>query len=72
MLQYPSYDRFIDNFNDEDPEINLNGFSVTSQDHYVTFDDLYFLSRDDDDTGELIIPTYFIPTTKSEDIAVKL
>ena len=44
------YDRLNDNFNDQYPEINLNDFSVTSQDHYVTFEDLYVLSLDNDDT----------------------
>ena len=60
------------NSNDEDPEINLNDFSVTSQDYYVTFDDLDFLSRDNYDTEEFIIPADFITTTNSGDIAVKV
>ena len=45
-----NYDRLNDNFNDENLEINLDGFSVTSQHHYVTFDYLNLLSRDNDDT----------------------
>ena len=51
-----SYDRLNENFNDDDPEINLNDFSVTSQDRYVSFDHLDFLLRDNDDTEELITP----------------
>ena len=65
-----SYDRFNDNFNDDDPKINLDDFSVTSQYHYVTFNDLDFLSRDNNNTKEFIIPTDFIPTTNSGYIAV--
>ena len=60
------------NFNDDNPEINLGNFSVTSQDNYTTFDDLYFLSRDNDDTEEFIISTDFTQTTNSGDIAVKV
>ena len=60
-----SYDRFNENFNDDDPEININDFSVTSQNHYVILGYLYLLSLYNDDTEEFIIPTDFIPTTKS-------
>ena len=61
-----------ENFNDDDTDINLDDFAVTSQDRYVTFDDLDLLSRDIDDTEEFIIPTNFITTTNSGDIAVKV
>ena len=61
-----------ENFNDEDIKINLDDFAVTGQDHYLTFDDLYFLSRDNDDTQEFIISTDFIRTTNSEYISVKV
>ena len=67
-----SYYRLNDNFNDEDPKINLDDFSVISQDNYVTLNDLYFLPNDNNDTEELIISTYFIPTTNLGDISVEL
>ena len=60
------------NFNYDDSEINIGNFSVKSQDIYVNFDYLYLLSRDNDDTEELIIPADFIPTTKPGDMAVKV
>ena len=56
-----SSDRLNDNFNDDDPKIDFNDFYVTSQDHYVTFDDLDVLSRDNDDTDAFIIPIDLIP-----------
>ena len=58
LMQYPcsendennsSCDRLNDNFNDDNPEINLDYFAVTSQYHYVTFGDLELLSHDNDD-----------------------
>ena len=61
-----------DKLNYDDPEINISDFSITSQYHYVTFDDLYLSSRDNDGTEEFIFPTDFIPTTNSGDIAVKV
>ena len=67
-----SYDRFNENFNDDDPKININDFSVTSQNHYVIIGYLYLLSLYNDDTEEFIIPTDFIPTTKSWNIAVEI
>ena len=51
-------------------KINFDDFAVTSQAHYVTVDDLDFLSRDNDDIEEFIIPTDFIPEKNSVDIAV--
>ena len=42
------------------------------QDHYVTSNGLYLLSRDNDDTEELIIPTNFIPTKNSGYIAFEV
>ena len=61
-----------DNFNYEDPEIDLGGFSVASQYHYVNFDYLDLLLHDNDDTEDFIVPTDFITTTKSRDIAGKV
>ena len=60
------------NFNDDNTNINLNDFSVTSQDNFVTFDDLYILSHDNDDIEEFTIPTDFTPTTNSGNIEVEL
>ena len=58
-----------DNFSGDNPKINLNDFSVTSQDHYVTFNYLYLLSRDNDNTENFIIPSDFIPTENSVNIS---
>ena len=66
------YYRLNDNFNDDDPEINIDDFSVTSQDHSINLSYLNFLPRDNDHTEYFIIPTYFIPTTNSGDIALKV
>ena len=38
-----------DNSNDDYPEINLGDFDVKIQDQYVTFDEIDFLSCDNDD-----------------------
>ena len=43
---------------------NPDGFAVTGQDHYATFDDSDLLSCDNDDTEEFIIPKNFIPNSK--------
>ena len=61
-----------DNFNDDEPEININDFDVTSQYHYITFNDLCLLLHYNDDTEKFIIPTDFISITNSRDIAVKV
>ena len=52
-----SYDKLNDNFNDDYPKINIDDFSGICEDHYVTFDNLDLLSRDNDDTEEYIIPS---------------
>ena len=67
-----SQDRLNEKLNDDHPEINLDDFSITSQYNYVTFNALYFLSRDNDDTQEFVIPNDFTPTTNTGDIAVEL
>ena len=63
-----SYDSLNENFNYDYLEININDFSVTSQHNYVTFDYLYLLSRDNDDTEEVITPIDFIKSENSGDI----
>ena len=60
-----------DNSNDDYPEINLGDFDVKIQYQYVTFDEIDFLSCDNDDAQDFIIPNDFIPTTNSGDIAVE-
>ena len=54
-----------DEFNDDDPEINIDGFSITREDHYVNFDGLNLLSSYNNDTKELVFPNNFIPITKN-------
>ena len=61
-----------ENLKDDNPEINLDGFAVTSQYYYFTFNDLYFLSRDNYDAEDFIIPTDFTTKTNSGDIEVKV
>ena len=67
-----SYYRLNEKFNDDNPEIKLNDFSVIIQYHYVNFDDLNLFSRDNYDTEEFIIPSDFIPTPNSGDVAVEV
>ena len=61
-----------DNLNYDNTEINLDDFSVTSQDHFFTFDDSDLLSRDNHDTEDFIIPNDLIKTKNSGYIAFKV
>ena len=67
-----SYDSLNGNFNDNDPETNLDDFSVTSQYNYATLDYSDLLSHDNDYTEEFIISTDLIPITNSGDISYKV
>ena len=61
-----------DNFNDDNTEINLDDFSITSQYHYDNFDHLYLLSSDNDYTEDFMIHTDLIPTADSIYISVEV
>ena len=61
-----------ESFNDNYTKIKIDYFSVTSQYHCVTFDDLYLLSRDNYDVEEFMIPNDFIPTTHSGYISLEV
>ena len=59
-------------FNDDNPKINIIDVSFTNQEHYFNFNALDFLSRDNNDTEEFIIPDGFIPTKNSGDISFEV